>query len=83
MTFPCVKLTNTKIQIQKIQIQNTQIQHIRKCQKHPTYGIFLKRGLFKDITNDIPICQTGKYKNASTQIQSIQRSDRKKHVAYF
>ena len=61
MIFLCVKQYKT-------QIQNTQIQHITKCQKHPTYGIFLKRGLFKDITNDIPICQTGKYKNASTQI---------------
>ena len=61
MIFPCVKQY-------KIQIQNTQIQHITKFQKHPTYGIFLKRGLFKDITNDIPICQTGKYKNTSTQI---------------
>ena len=28
----------------------------------PTYGIFLKRGLFKDITNVIPICQIGKYR---------------------
>ena len=37
------------------------------CQKDPTYGIFLKRGLFKDIKNDIPICQTGKYKNTNTK----------------
>ena len=65
MIFPCVKQY-------KIQIQNTQIQHITKCQKHPTYGIFLKRGLFKDITNDIPICQTGKYKNANTQIHKYR-----------
>ena len=65
MIYPCVKQY-------KIQIQNTQIQHITKCQKHPTYGIFLKRGLFKDITNDIPICQTGKYKNASTQIHKYR-----------
>ena len=65
MIFLCVKQYKT-------QIQNTQIQHIMKCQKHPTYGIFLKRGLFKDITNDIPICQTGKYKNASTQIHKYR-----------
>ena len=32
------------------------------CQKDPTCGIFLKRGLFKDIKNDIPMCQTRKYK---------------------
>ena len=45
-----------------IQIQNTQIQRITKCQKHPTCGIFLKRGLFKDMKNYIPKCQTHKYK---------------------
>ena len=33
-----------------------------KCQKDPTCGIFLKRGLFKDIKNDIPVCPTHKYK---------------------
>ena len=40
-----------------------------QCQKDPTCGIFLKRGLFKDIKNDIPMCQTRKYKNTNTQIQ--------------
>ena len=60
MIFPCVKSANTKIQIQKY--TNTQIQHKTKCQKDPTCGIFLKRGLFKDIKNDIPMCQTRKYK---------------------
>ena len=39
-------------QTQKIQIQNTQIRHMTKCQKDQTSGIFLKRGLFKDIKND-------------------------------
>ena len=34
-----------------------------KCQKDPTCGIFLTRGLIKDIKNDIPVCQTHKYKN--------------------
>ena len=33
-----------------------------RCQKDPTCGIFLKRGLFKDIKNYIPVCQTHKYK---------------------
>ena len=33
-----------------------------KCQKDPTCGIFLKRGLFNDIKNDIPMCQMRKYK---------------------
>ena len=41
---------------------HTQIQHMTKCQKDPICGIFLKRGLFKDIKNDIPTCQTHKYK---------------------
>ena len=33
-----------------------------KCQKDPTCGIFLKRGLFKDIKNGIPMSQICKYK---------------------
>ena len=40
-----------------------------KCQKDPTCGIFLKRGLFKGIKNYIPICQTRKYTNTNAQIQ--------------
>ena len=66
MIFTCVKRANTKIQIHKY--TNTQIQHMTKCQKDPTCGIFLKRGLFKDIKNDIPMCRTHKYKNTNTQI---------------
>ena len=72
------KYKNTNIQIhkytniQKHKYTNTQIQHMTKCQKDPTCAIFLKRVLFKDITNDIPICQTGKYKNASTQIHKYR-----------
>ena len=34
------------------QTQKIQIQHMTKCQKDQTSGIFLKRGLFKDIKND-------------------------------
>ena len=82
--FPCVERTNTKIQIHKY--TNTQIQHMTKCQKDPTCGIFLKRGLFKDIKNDIPMCRTHKYKNTKTQIHkySIWRSARKtQHVVYY
>ena len=44
-----------------------------KCQTDPTCGIFLKRGLSKDIKNDIPMCQTLKYKNTNTQIQHITK----------
>ena len=40
---------------------NTQIQHKKKCQKDPTCGIFLKRGLVKDIKNYILMCLTGKW----------------------
>ena len=32
------------------------------CQKDPTCGVYFKRGLFKDIKNDIPMCQMRKYK---------------------
>ena len=53
--------TNTKY-------TNTQIKHMGQCQKDPTCGIFLKRGLFKDIKNYIPMCQTREYKNTNMQI---------------
>ena len=39
-----------------------------KFQKDPTYAKFFKRGLFKDIKNDISMCQTRKYKNTNMQI---------------
>ena len=39
------------------------------CQKDPICGIFLKRGLFKDNKNHIPLCQICKYKNTNTQIR--------------
>ena len=48
----------SNMQIQKYKYTNTQIQHMTKCQKDPTCAIFLKRGLFKDIKNDISLCQT-------------------------
>ena len=40
-----------------------------KCQKDPTCGMFLKRGLFKGIKNDIPMCQTRKYKSTNTCVK--------------
>ena len=55
-------------QIHKYKYTNTQIKHMTKYQKDPTCCIFLKRGLFKDIKNDISINQTCKYKNTNTQI---------------
>merc|ERR1711954_594843 len=60
------KNTNTKC-------TNTQIQHMTKCQKDPTCGIFLKRGLLKDVTNYIPTCPTHKYKNTKTEIQHMTK----------
>merc|ERR1712055_541711 len=57
----------------KYKIHKTQIQHMTKCQKDTTCGIFLKRGLFKDIKNDIPMCRTHKYKNTKTQIQHMTK----------
>merc|ERR1712050_636048 len=58
----------SNMQIQKYKYTHTKIQHMIKCQKHPTCGIFLKRGLFKDIKNDISMCQTCTYKNTNIQI---------------
>ena len=46
---------------------------MKRWQKDPTCGIFLKRGLFKDIKNDIPMSQTYNYKNANTQIHHMKR----------
>ena len=43
-----------------------------KCQKHPTCGIFLTRGLFKDVKNYIPMCQTRNYKNTNTKYTNSQ-----------
>ena len=43
-----------------------------KCQKDPTCGIFLKRGLFKDIKNDTLMCQTHIYKNTITKYTNTQ-----------
>ena len=40
---------------------NAQIHHMARCQKDTTCGIILKRGLFRDIRNDIPISRTHKY----------------------
>ena len=82
---------------QKYKYTNTKIQHMMKCQKDPTCGIFLKRGLFKGIKDDIPMCQTPKYKNTNTQIHKYTNTqihkytntvndqvlERPKHVVYF
>ena len=43
-----------------------------KFQKDPPCGIFLKRRLFKDVKNDIPMCQKRKYKNTNTQYRQDQ-----------
>ena len=43
-----------------------------KCQKDPRCGIFLKRGLFKDIKYYIPKCQTHKHKNINTKYTNTQ-----------
>ena len=75
MIFPCVKHANTKIQIQKY--TNTAYDEVSE---RP--NIFLKRGLFKDIKNDISMCQTCKYKIQiqNTQIQHITKCQ--KHPTY-
>ena len=57
----------------KYKYANTQIRHMAKCQKDPTCGIFLKRGLSKGIKNDTPLCQMRKYINTNTQIQHMMK----------
>ena len=84
LILPSVSYKNTQIQIHKY--TNTQIKHMTKYQKDPTCWIFLKRGLFKDIKNDISINQTCKYKNTNTQIHKYsiwQRTRKPQHVVYF
>merc|ERR1712130_1068805 len=70
-------------QIQKYKYTNTQIEHITKCQKDPTCGIFLKRGLFKGIKNDTPMCQTCKYTNTNTQIQHMTKCQKDPTCSIF
>ena len=52
-----------------------------KCQKDPTCGIFLKRGLFKGIKNDTLMCQTCKYTN--TQIQHMTKCQKDPTCSIF
>ena len=54
-----------------------------KCQKDPACAIFLKRGLFKDIKNYIPVCQTHKYKNTNTQIQHMTNCQKDPQCGIF
>ena len=61
------KYKNTNTKNTNTKYTNTQIQHMTKCQKDPACGIFLKRGLFKDFKNYIPMCRTHKYKNTNTK----------------
>ena len=43
-----------------------------KCQRDPACGIFMKRGLFKDIKNYIPMCRTHKFKNTNTKYTNTE-----------
>ena len=54
-----------------------------KCQKDPICGIFLKRGLFKGIKNDTPMCQTCKYTNTNTQIQHMTKCQKDPTCSIF
>jgi len=70
-------------QIHKYKYTNTQIQHMMKYQKDPICGIFLKRGLFKGIKNDTPMCQTCKYTNTNTQIQHMTKCQKDPTCSIF
>merc|ERR1712055_450458 len=67
---------HSRVSNSKIQIQNTQIQHMTNCQKDPACAIFLKIGLFKDIKNDIPVCQT-KNKEQKTKNKKQKTKNKK------
>ena len=43
-----------------------------KCKKDPACGIFLKRGLFKDIKSYSFMCRKHKYKNTNTKYTNAQ-----------
>ena len=43
-----------------------------KCQKDQTCGTFSKRGLFKDIKDDIAMDKTRKFKNTNTKRTNTQ-----------
>ena len=47
------------------------------CQKDPACAILLKIGLFKDLKNDIPVCQTHKYKNTNTKNTNTKNTNTK------
>ena len=72
MTFPFVERTYTKN-------TNTRIQHMTKCQKDPTCGIFLKRGLFKDMKKGYSCLSNAKmqkiqiHKYTNAQIQHMTK----------
>ena len=79
LIFPGLSCTSAKTQVHKY--TNTQIQSMTKCKRDPTCGIFfLKRRLFKDTKNDIPVCQAHKYENTNTQIQRMTGAGRTQHV---
>ena len=59
---------------------NTQIQHMIKYQKDPTCCKFLKRGLFQDIKNDIPMSQIGEYRNTNLWLTNAKKTQ---NVVYF
>ena len=67
MILSCVKRANTQIQIHKY--TNTAYDEVPEV---PTCGIFLKRGLFKDIKDYIPMCRTHKYINTNTKYTNTQ-----------
>ena len=81
LILPSVSCTNTQIQ----KYRNTAYDKIRE---RPNMWYFLKRGLFKDIKNYIPMCQTHKYKNTNTkytntQIQHMMKCQKKPTCGIF
>ena len=52
---------------------NTQIQLVMKCQKDPTYAIFLNSWWFNDVKNYITKCSIYKYRNANANTNTQSR----------
>ena len=83
-------MTNTKKKTNTItKYTNTHTQHIVRCQKDPTCGIFLKRGLFKVskmifpcVKHAITNAQIQKYKFRIHKYNICRNARKIQHMVY-
>ena len=64
-------MSNMQIQTYKDKIHKHTNTTYDEVPERPNMSHLLKRGLFKNIKNYIPMCQRRKYKNTNTQIQHM------------